>query len=237
MKKEGRLPSAGKRPKSEARVAIVGGGVVGVSILYWLTRLGWTDVVLLERAELASGSTWHAAGNVTSFHGLYDLTRIQSYSMELYDRLNEETDGTVGRHRLGCLFLAHHPGQLDEYRMQVGRSRALGLGYELLTPEEACALHPLMVSDGLIGALYDPNYGHVDPTGLTNALANAAKEAGAGIVRGAPVTELRQRKNGSWDIDTPKGPFHAHIVVCMLSYRNGSNQPLEWRHVMSVSGH
>ena len=115
--------------------------------------------------------------------------------------------------RLGCLFLAHHEGQLDEYRTQLGRSRLLGYNYELLSPSEACALHPLMEPGGVVGALYDPGYGHVDPAGLTNALANAARAAGAGVMRHTPVTGLSPRPDGTWDVETPNQTYHAHSVV------------------------
>src|SRR5882724_2709474 len=114
-----------------ARVAVIGGGIVGASVLYWLTKLGWTEVVLLERAELTPSSAWHAAANVTTFHGLYNLARIQKYSMEIYRELNEATGSAVGMKRIGSLFLAHHQGQMDEYRTQMGRSTLLDLGYEL----------------------------------------------------------------------------------------------------------
>jgi dimethylglycine dehydrogenase len=195
------------------RVAVIGGGIVGASILYWLTRLGWTDVLLLERRELTHGSTWHAAGNVTTFHGLYNLTRIQKYSMETYRALDRATGGGVGMKRIGSLFLAHHQGQMDEYRMQMGRSKLLDLGYELVTPEEACALHPFMAGEGLVGALYDADYGPIDPTGATNALAAAAKKAGATILRRTAVTGLEQRPDGTWWVTTEAGRLHAGIVV------------------------
>lgn len=116
------VPRTGGRTTQSARVAVIGGGIVGASVLYWLTKLGWTDVVLLERSDLTAGSTWHAAGNVTSFHGLYDLTRVQKASLELYRTLDEETHGAVGMRQIGCLFLARHEGQMDEYRMQSGLS-------------------------------------------------------------------------------------------------------------------
>ena len=160
----------------DVRVVIIGGGVVGTSVLYWLTKLGCNDVVLLERSELTAGSTWQAAGNVTTLHGAYDVSRIQAYSMALYKSLDEETAGAVGLHRLGCLFLAHHEDQMDEYRMQLGRSRLLGYDYELVSPREACELHPFMQPGGIVGALYDPGYGHVDPSGLTNC----SRKLGAG---------------------------------------------------------
>ena len=204
---------AARSAKQDVGVVIIGGGVVGTSVLYWLTQLGRNDVVLLERSELTAGSTWHAAGNVTTFHGAYDVSRIQDYSLSLYKRLDEETAGAVGFHRPGGLFLAHHEGQLDEYRMQLGRSRLLGFDYELLSPSEACELHPLMESRGIVGALYDPGYGHVDPSGLTNVLANAARSAGAEVKRHTPVDALSQRPDGSWDVKTAKQSFHAQIVV------------------------
>ncbi len=208
------LSNGSRGPSTQsARVAVIGGGIVGASLLYWLTRLGWTDVVLLERAELTHGSTWHAAGNVTTFHGLYNLTRIQKYSMETYREVDKATGGGVGMKRIGSLFLAHHQGQMDEYRMQMGRSRLLDLGYALVTPKEACALHPFMSGEGLVGALYDADYGPIDPTGATNALAAAAKEAGATILRRTAVTGLEQRADGSWTVITEAGRLHAGLVV------------------------
>ena len=205
--------STRRNTTQSARVAVIGGGIVGASVLYWLTKLGWTDVVLIEKSELTNGSTWHAAGNVTTFHGLYDLSRIQKYAMETYRTLDAETGGGVGMKRIGSLFLAHHQGQMDEYRAQMGRSRMLDLGYRLVTPEEACSLHPFMSGEGLVGALYDADYGPIDPTGATNALAAAAKNEGATILRRTEVTALDQQSDGSWIVTTTEGTLHAGIVV------------------------
>ena len=199
--------------KRDVRIVIIGGGVVGTSVLYWLTQLGCNDALLLERTELTAGSTWHAAGNVTTYHGAYDVSRLQAASLDLYQSLDEETAGAVGLHRLGCLFLAHCDSQLDEYRMQLGRSRLLGYDYELLSSSEAGALHPLMEPGGMVGALYDPGYGHIDPAGLTNALATAARAAGAEVMRHSPVTGLSPRPDGTWDVETPNQTYHAHSVV------------------------
>lgn len=211
--------SSGASSKLDARVVVIGGGVVGTSVLYWLTRLGCTDAVLLERTELTAGSTWHAAGNVTTFHSAYDVARLQAYSMDLYAELDRTTKGAVGFRRLGSLFLAHHEGQMDEYRMQLGRSRLLGFDYQLLSPAEASELHPLIDTRGLVGAMHDPGYGNVDPSGLTNAMAGEAQSAGAAVMRNTPVTGLSQRRDGSWDVQAPEKSFHAESVVNAAGFR------------------
>ena len=142
-----------------ARVAVIGGGIVGASVLYHLARAGWTDAVLLERGELASGSTWHAAGNTPHFNTSLNLSRIHLASTELYQRLEAETGQAVGFHRPGSLRLASVPDRMDEYRRHRGKARTIGLPFEVIGPEEIRRLHPLVDTRGVLGAVRNPEDG------------------------------------------------------------------------------
>ena len=175
-----------------ARVAVIGGGIVGASVLYHLARAGWTDAVLLERAELASGSTWHAAGNTPHFNTSLNLSRIHLASTELYQRLEAETGQAIGFHRPGSLRLASVPDRMDEYRRHRGKARTIGLPFEVVGPEEIRRLHPLVDTRGLLGAAWNPEDGHVDPTSVTRALVKGASDRGARVHRHTRVTGLER---------------------------------------------
>ncbi len=203
------------------RALVIGGGAVGCSCLYHLTRLGWTDVLLLERDDLTSGSTWHAAGNCPTFATGYGLMKLQQYSAGLYRRLAAEVDYPINYHITGSVRLAHSSQRMDEYRHVQGLARANGLEYEILTPAELRERHPYVELEDLLGALWDPLDGDIDPAQLTQALATGARQAGATIRRFTKVTALTQRPSGEWRVGTDKGEYLADVVVNAAGYRAG----------------
>jgi len=153
-----------------AQVVIIGGGVGGCSIAYHLTLMGWKDIILIERHELTSGSTWHSAGLVGQLRSDANLTRMMEYSTELYRRLKEETGHDTGWREVGGVRLASSPERLEELKRLSGMARSFGMPMELLSPKEAYDLFPLISLEGVLGAVYTPTDGVIDPTGLTNAL-------------------------------------------------------------------
>lgn len=198
--------------ESRARVAIIGGGIGGVSLAYHLAELGWTDVVVLEKGELASGSTWHAAGLCTHFNASRNLTRLLAESIALYRRLEAEGRPT-GFREVGSVRLASAPDRMDEYRHALGRARVLGLPFELVDRDRIRELCPLLELDDVLGGLWIPTDGYVDPSSVTNALAGLARERGARIERRTRVRALRPRPGGGWDVETDRGDLEAGIVV------------------------
>jgi dimethylglycine dehydrogenase len=199
--------------KSHVRVAVIGGGVVGVSVLYHLTRLGWTDVALIERSELTSGSTWHAAGGMHTINGDTNMSALQAYTVRLYDELERESGQACGIHRVGCLYVAANDTCMDYFRMERGRARHLGLDLDFVSMDEVKRLNPLIDTSRFIGALYDPNDGHVDPSSVTNAYAKAAKAKGAEVYLRNPVIELKPTPAGGWLVVTRDGTIEADYVV------------------------
>jgi dimethylglycine dehydrogenase len=199
--------------KSDARVVVIGGGVVGVSVLYHLTKAGWKDVLLLERGELTCGSTWHAAGGMHTVNGDPNVAKLQQYTINLYKELESLTGQSCGMHLTGGIMLAGTRARLDWLRMAKARGRYLGMELELISVEEAARLFPLMNKKHFVGALFDPIEGHVDPWGVTQAYAKAAQLGGAEVVRHNRVLELKARADGSWDVITEKGTVHAEHVV------------------------
>ncbi|HXW73679.1 MAG TPA: FAD-dependent oxidoreductase [Steroidobacteraceae bacterium] len=199
--------------KSEARVVVIGGGVVGASVLYHLTKAGWTDVLLIERGELTCGSTWHAAGGMHTINGDPNVAKLQQYTINLYQELEKITGQSCGMHVTGGIMLAGTRERLDWLKMAKARGRYLGMELELISVDEAAKLFPLMNKRHFVGALLDPIEGHVDPYGVTQAYAKAAQAAGAEVVRHTRVLELRARRDGSWDVITPSGNVHAEHVV------------------------
>ena len=188
---------------ADARVAIVGGGVAGCSLLYHLGRLGWEDVVLLEEDELTSGSTWHAAGLCTQFNPSYNLTGLLRYSVELYKTL------AADYHECGSVRLATTPDRVDEFRHRAATAELLDVPVEVVGPERARELHPLIEVGDVLAAAYLPTDGHVDPSSLTRAFVAGAGER---IFRHTPVTAL-ERRGGAWTLTTSKGDVRAGIVV------------------------
>ena len=197
-----------------ARVVVVGGGVVGVSTLYHLARKGWQDVLLLERKELTSGSTWHAAGLLPLFNMSYSVGQLHKYSVNLYGALEQETGQDVGLRRVGNIRLATTPDRLDEYRQYAGVARTIGVAVEFLTPEEVRDSWPLATSDGLIGAIRHPDDGYIQPADLTQALARGARALGATIRRQTSVTGIERTPNGEWRVRADNGDVLCEHVVC-----------------------
>jgi dimethylglycine dehydrogenase len=199
--------------KNTARVVVIGGGVVGVSVLYHLTKAGWRDVMLIERSELTSGSTWHAAGGMHTVNGDPNVAKLQQYTINLYRELEQISGQSCGLHITGGLMLAGTPERLDWLKMTVARGRYLGMDLELIDMAETKKRHPLLDEKHFVGAIYDPIEGHVDPYGVTHAYAKAAQIGGADIVRQNRVVDLKQRADGSWDVITEQGNVHAEHVV------------------------
>src|SRR6516165_3377933 len=197
---------------AEAKLAVIGGGVVGCSLLYHLARLGWTDTVLLEQHELTSGSTWHAAGLCTQFNQSYNLMGLLRRSVELYEMLEGETGQAVDYHRCGSLRIATTEERLHQFHHVAGIASSVGVPFELVSADRAVELFPVMDPEGVLAAAFLPTDGHVDPTGLTNAFARGATSLGARILRHMPATGLR-RGPGGWVVETPEGEIRAEIVV------------------------
>ncbi|RKT34473.1 dimethylglycine dehydrogenase [Roseovarius halotolerans] len=199
--------------KTTTRVAVIGGGVVGCSVLYHLTKLGWTDVMLIERSELTSGSTWHAAGGFHTLNGDTNMAALQGYTIKLYKELEEITGLSCGLHHVGGVTLADNRDRFDMLLAERAKHRYMGLETEIVTPEEIAGIAPVTNTDGILGGLYDPLDGHLDPSGTTHAYAKAARMAGAVIETHCHVHETNQRPDGTWDVVTAKGTIHAEHLV------------------------
>jgi dimethylglycine dehydrogenase len=199
--------------RSQARAVVIGGGVVGVSVLYHLTKAGWKDVLLIERGELTCGSTWHAAGGMHTVNGDPNVAKLQQYTIKLYQELEQVSGQSCGMHLTGGLMLAGTRARLDWLKMAKARGRYLGMELELISVDEAARLFPLMNKSHFVGALLDPIEGHVDPWGVTQAYAKAAQRNGAEIVRHTRVTGLTRRRDHSWEVATESGTVHAEHVV------------------------
>ncbi|MGB7317938.1 MAG: FAD-dependent oxidoreductase [Planktotalea sp.] len=199
--------------KTTTRVAVIGGGVVGCSVLYHLTKLGWSDVMLIERSELTSGSTWHAAGGFHTLNGDTNMAALQGYTIKLYKELEELTGMSCGLHHVGGVTLADNQERFDMLLAERAKHRYMGLETEIVGPEEIKKIAPVTNTDGILGALYDPLDGHLDPSGTTHAYAKAARMGGATIETHTKVIETNQRPDGTWDVVTDKGTIHAEHVV------------------------
>ncbi|MEP1587144.1 MAG: FAD-dependent oxidoreductase [Tateyamaria sp.] len=199
--------------KTTTRVVVIGGGVVGASVLYHLTKLGWSDVMLLERSELTSGSTWHAAGGFHTLNGDTNMAALQGYTIRLYKELEDITGMSCGLHHVGGITLADNRDRFDMLLAERAKHRFMGLETEIVTPDEIKKIAPITNTDGIIGALYDPLDGHLDPSGTTHAYAKAARMGGATIETHTMVVETNQRPDGTWDVVTDKGTIHAEHVV------------------------
>jgi len=199
--------------KSTAQVVVIGGGVVGASVLFHLTEAGWTDVVLVERKELTAGSTWHSAGGMHTLNGDPNVARLQQYTIELYEKIEQRSGQNCSIHLPGGLMLANDRERLDWLRMAKARGRYLGMDLEIISAAEAKAMFPMMEEQYFVGAIFDPVEGHVDPSGVTNAYAICARQAGAEVYRHTRVSALSQRADGTWDVITDKGEIHAEHIV------------------------
>src|SRR5882757_8690451 len=180
-------PMANQFP-TQARVVIIGGGVIGCSVAYHLTKLGWSDVVLLEQGQLSGGTTWHAAGLVGQLRSQSSMTTLVRYSTELYSRLEAETGLATGWKNCGSISVARTPDRMTQLKRTAASARAQGVAVELITPEEAGKLWPPMAIDDLVGAVWLPGDGKANPTDLTQSLARGARTGGARIVERVRVT-------------------------------------------------
>ena len=199
--------------KTKVQVAVIGGGVVGVSVLYHLTKRGWRDVVLLERLELTSGSTWHAAGGMHTINGDPNVAKLQQYTINLYKEIEELSGQSCGLHMTEGLMLAATPARYEWLKNIHSKGRYLGMQVELISLDEAEQRLPLLDKRQFTGALYDPIQGHVDPSGTTHAFAIAARKAGAEVLTNTRVIETNPRSDGTWDVVTDKGTINAEHVV------------------------
>ncbi|RNF33959.1 GcvT family protein [Paracoccus methylarcula] len=199
--------------RTEAQAVVIGGGVIGCSILYHLAKLGWSDVILLERDELTSGSTWHAAANIHGLHDSTNISRIQHYTMKLYNELEAETGQSCGVFQPGSLYLAQTEAREHQLRLQAAKAKLYGMNFYEISLEEARALNPLVNLDGIRCVMYEPEGGNVDPSGVTNAYAVGARQRGAEIHRFTPVTATERQADGSWIVRTPKGDIRTRWVV------------------------
>jgi dimethylglycine dehydrogenase len=201
--------------KTSARAVVIGGGVVGASVLYHLAKIGWSDVLLIEKSELTSGSTWHAAGGMHTFNGEANISRLQKYTIDLYREIETLSGQSCGLHPNGGLMLAATQGELDSLKLICSRARYLGMHTEMVSLEEAKRLNPLVDTSYFIGALWRADGGHCDPSGTTHAYVKAAQKLGASVERFTRVLALTPRRAGSWDVVTDRGTVHAeHVVNC-----------------------
>jgi dimethylglycine dehydrogenase len=199
--------------KSQARAVVIGGGVVGVSTLYHLAKKGWSDVVLVERKELTSGSTWHAAGLLPLFNMSYSVGQIHKYSVAFYKTLEAETGQNVGFSVCSNIRLARTKDRWDEFMYYAGVARTIGVNVKILTPEQLKEIWPLCETDGILGAIQHPDDGYIQPADLTQALARGARNFGAEIYRNTAVTGIEQLPSGEWLVKTDKGDITAEHVV------------------------
>lgn len=201
--------------RSHARAVVIGGGVVGASVLYHLAKTGWTDVVLLEKSELTSGSTWHAAGGMHTFNGDANISRLQKYTIDLYREIETLSGQSCGLHPNGGLILASNQGEMDSLHLLDSRAKYLGMETRIISVDEAVEMNCLIDPQYFIGALWRADGGHCDPSGVTHAYAKSARLLGAEIHRFTRVLELRQRADDSWDVVTDKGTIIAeHVINC-----------------------
>ena len=206
--------------KSRTKVAVIGGGIAGCSTLYHLTEEGWSDVVLIERDELTSGTTWHSAAQVTNFGMNQTMVGLKSHSIALYKKLRDDPDYPVGYHHGdGGIRLANTEAQMQGYRHFSSMARGMGVEFEVIDADECARRHPLISTDNLVGGLWDGEDGDIDPAQLCQALAFHARKAGAEVYRHTAVTGLTQLDDDTWRIQTTKGTIDADIVVNACGYR------------------
>ena len=206
--------------KTRTKVVIIGGGIAGCSTLYHLTQEGWSDVVLVERDELTSGTTWHSAAQVTNFGMTQTMVGLKSHSIALYKKLRDDPEYPVGYHHGdGGIRLANTEEQMQAYRHFASMARGMGVEYEVIDAEECARRHPLISIENLLCGLWDGEDGDIDPAQLCQALAFHARKAGAEVYRNTPVTELTQHKDDTWTVHTEHGDIDCDIVVNAGGYR------------------
>lgn len=204
----------------QARVVVIGGGIAGCSTLYHLTQEGWSDVMLLERNELTSGTTWHSAAQVTNFGLNQTMIGLKSHSIQLYKTLAEDPDYPINYHHGdGGIRLANTEDQMEAYRHFASMARGMGVEFEVIDAAECGRRHPLIATGDLLGGLWDPLDGDIDPAQLCQALARRARAAGARVHRNRPVTGLTQHSDHSWTVHTAAGDIRAEIIVNAGGYR------------------
>ena len=206
--------------KNSAQVVVIGGGVVGASVLYHLTKAGWTDVMLLERAEYTAGSTWHSAGGMHTLNGDPNVAKLQQYTIKLYEEIEKESGMDASMHITGGVMLADTPERMDWLKMSHARGRYLGMDTELISVAEAKELLPILDEQYFVGALWDANEGHLDPSQITHAYLECARNRGAETVRHSWVREIKRATDGGWDLtvydtksDEDKATVHCEHVV------------------------
>ena len=235
--------STGKQLPSHAKVVIIGGGVVGCSILFHLAKFGWKDAVLLERDELTSGSSWHAAGQIHTISSDPNISRLQSYTIGLYKEIEELSGQSVGLHMTGGFYLASNKTWYDYLKRERSKARYMGLQQEFISLQEVAERHPLIDPKHYLAALWDDQDGDLDPSGTTYAFAKAARHYGAQYFTHTPATETKQRADGTWDVTTPHGTINAeYIVNCgglwarEVGHMSGLNfpvQPMEHHYLLT----
>ena len=200
---------------SHARAVVIGGGVVGVSMLYHLAKKGWTDSVLIERKELTSGSTWHAAGLLPLFNMSYSVGQVHKYSVKFYQELEQETGMNVGFRKVSNVRLASKADRWDEYMQYAGVADTIGIDVRRLTPEQVKEVWPMCNTEGLLGAIQHPEDGYIQPADLTQAMAKGARDRGATIHRNTTVQAINRTSSGEWEVVTDKGTITCeHVVSC-----------------------
>jgi len=199
--------------KTHARVVVIGGGMMGASLLYHLALEGCTDTILVEKSELTSGSTWHAAGQCPSITGSYNLAKIHAYSNELYPRLETLSGQYTSWHASGGLRLTNNAAELAWLKYIYGYSKCIGFSMDIVGPDEIKRLNPFLTTDNVLAAAWTRDDGHGDPSGLCNALAKAARDLGATVVRRNRVLDIRPHEGGEWEVITEQGTIRAEIVV------------------------
>ncbi len=206
--------------KQSARVVVIGGGIAGCSTLYHLTVEGWTDVVLVERDELTSGTTWHSAAQVTNFGPVQTMVGLKSHSIRLYRELAEDPDYPINYHH-GCggIRFASTPDHLDGYHHFVSMAKGMGVDFEVIDAAECARRHPLIETHELLGGLWDPLDGDIDPAQLCQALARRARRAGAEIQRHNPVESIERTAGGEWLVRTREGDIVCEKIVNAAGYR------------------
>src|SRR6266699_1889499 len=199
--------------RTHARAVVIGGGVGGASILYWLARLGWTELVLVERARVTSGSTFHSAGLVGQLRGSLSLTQMMMNSVDLYRNLKDEVGLETGWHEVGSLRLASSQERREELTRQAAWAKTFGLPLELISPDEAQGMFPPMTTDGVVGAAYLSTDGYIDPSQLTFALAEGARRGGAEILQHTRVNKIEVERGRVTGVVTDRGGIEADVVV------------------------
>ena len=204
--------------RETAKVAVIGGGIVGCGVLYALAKRGWTDTVLVERLELTAGSTWHAAGNITHFGHYAEITRLYVDSLDAYLEAEAESGQPIGFHNTGSLRLATSERELEAYKRLEPLYEKLGIPYRVVNVDEVARLNPLVNPEGVFGAAHTPADGHVDASGATHALASVARSLGAEVRRQCPAYNIRKLDNGQWEVEVETGVIHAEHLVLAASF-------------------